>query len=42
MLEKEPFLEESFIKVPLSEIPKLFEILLTVVFVSYHSGKTKH
>jgi hypothetical protein len=41
MLQKEPFLEETFIKVPLSEIPKLFEILLTVVFISYDFGKTK-
>lgn len=42
MLQKEPFLEETFIKVPLSEIPKLFEIILAVVFISYHFGKTKH
>lgn len=33
--------KEAFIKVPLSEIPKIFEIVLTIVFVSCLLKKNK-
>lgn len=41
MFKKESLLKDAFVKIPLSEIPKMFEIALTVMFISYTLGKTK-
>lgn len=42
MFKKEELLKEDYIKIPLAEIPKIFEIALTLMFISYSLGKTKH
>lgn len=41
MLKIESLLKESYVKIPLAEIPKIFEITLTLMFISYNLGKTK-
>ena len=41
MSKNEDLLKDNYIKIPLSEIPKIFEIALTLMFISYNLGKTK-
>jgi hypothetical protein len=41
MLKKEDYLKDFYIKIPLSEIQKLFKIFAISCFISYNFGKAK-
>lgn len=41
MLQKESLLKKHYVKTSFAEIPKIFEIALTLMLISYNLGKTK-